>query len=86
MGEMRRVLAVATWKDVTMTYTATGQPLRRWASLREAAAYLGVHIATVRRMVDRGDIHVVRVGPKLVRVDLCQIDRSLESQASEPGK
>ena len=38
-------------------------------SIVQAATTLGVSVKTVRRMIARGDIRAIRVGPRLIRVD-----------------
>lgn len=46
----------------------------RWASLSEAAEYIHVSPTTMRRMIASGEITGFRVGPRLIRVDLNQLD------------
>ena len=53
-----------------MTEPAT----RRWASLIEAAAHIGVSEKTIRRMISDGEITGYRMGPRLIRVDLHELD------------
>lgn len=48
--------------------------IRRWASLAEAGAYVGVSTKTIRRRVADGTIPAHRIGPRLVRVDLDDVD------------
>jgi excisionase family DNA binding protein len=50
---------------------------RRWASLQEAADYLGVHERTVRKMGADGRLRLYRKGARLVRVDLNEVDAML---------
>lgn len=47
----------------------TPAPARRWITIHEAAKYTHLHPFTVRDMIARGIIQVVRLG-RLVRVDL----------------
>ena len=49
-------------------------------SLRELAARWGVDVKTLRGMIDRGELPVVRLG-RLIRVPVAVI-RSIESQGS----
>lgn len=42
----------------------------RWGSIHAAGQELDVSDDTVRRMIRRGDITAVRIGPRLIRVDL----------------
>lgn len=47
---------------------------RRWAPLSGSAKYLGVSEKTLRRMIAAGAINGYRVGPRLIRCDLNEID------------
>ena len=47
---------------------------RRWASLSEAAAYVGVNQRTIRRMITSGKITGYQASKALIRVDLDEID------------
>lgn len=49
---------------------------RRWASMKETGAYLGVAERTVRYMIDDGRVVAYRLG-KTVRIDLNEVDASL---------
>lgn len=42
----------------------------RWASMEDAARYLGVSSRTIRRRIADGTIPAKRFGPRLVRVDM----------------
>lgn len=50
------------------------RPARRYASTRAAAEAYGVDEKTIRRWIADGLIHGYRVGAKLIRVDLNEID------------
>lgn len=50
------------------------QPPRRWAPLSVAADHLSVSEKTLRRMISAGQIRGYRVGARLVRVDLNELD------------
>lgn len=52
----------------------TTTPTRRWASLTLAADYLGVSEKTIRRMISDGTITGYRMGRRLIRVDLDELD------------
>ncbi len=52
-------------------------PARRWASLDAAAEYLGVSTKTLRRMIAAGTVTGYRAGPRLLRVDLNELDAAL---------
>jgi excisionase family DNA binding protein len=49
----------------------------RWVSLETAAEHLDCHTRTLRRMVARGEVTGVRLGPRLLRVDLNEIEAQL---------
>ena len=59
-----------------MPRTTPRQPAgRRRASIGQAAEYAGVNPRTIRRYIAAGRITAYRVGPKLLKVDLEEIDR-----------
>jgi len=47
---------------------------RRWGSLTLGAEYIGVSEKTLRRLISQGQIRGYRVGPRLIRVDLNELD------------
>ena len=47
---------------------------RRYGSIDAAAEVLGVNPRTIRRMISSGQIRGYRVGPRLIRVDLNELD------------
>lgn len=49
-------------------------PVRRWASVSETAAYLGVHRCTLREMTATGRLTAYRNGKRLIRYDLNEVD------------
>lgn len=51
---------------------------RRWAKLAEAAEYLGVTEQTIYQMIRDGRLTGYRNGPRLVRVDLNEIDAAMK--------
>lgn len=50
---------------------------RRLASLTEAADYLGTCVKTIRRYIAAGKLTGYRAGPRLIRVDLDELDAML---------
>lgn len=56
--------------------SAQAEILRRWATTRETAAYLHIGERTVRRMVADGHIVAHRIGRRLVRIDLNEVDEA----------
>jgi excisionase family DNA binding protein len=51
---------------------------RRLASIAEAATYAACNPRTIRRMIARGELTGYRMGPRLVRVDLAEVDAALK--------
>jgi len=47
---------------------------RTLISLTEAADRLGVHVRTLRRYIAQGRITGHRVGPRLVKLDVAEVD------------
>ncbi len=50
---------------------------RRWASLALAAKTIGVSERTLRRMIAAGRVTGYRAGPRLIRIDLNELDAIL---------
>ena len=50
----------------------------RRVGITEAAEYLGVNPRTIRRYVESGRISGYRVGPRLIKVDLDDIDALIQ--------
>lgn len=66
--------------QITTTRGAAAQPnTRQWASLTEAALHAGVSTKTMRRWVASGFIRAYRVGPKLLKVDLNEVDAAFNA-------
>jgi excisionase family DNA binding protein len=53
---------------------------RRWASYKDLKAYAGISEWTARRMAERGELRLYRVGPRLVRFDLNEVDALLKDE------
>jgi excisionase family DNA binding protein len=51
---------------------------RRYAKLKEAAAYIQVSERTVRQMIADGRLVGYRSGGRLVRVDLNEVDAAMQ--------
>ena len=51
---------------------------RTLVSIPAAAEHLGVSIPTLRRYISQGHIRAYRMGKRLIRVDLNEIDASLK--------
>jgi excisionase family DNA binding protein len=53
-------------------------PKKRHVALTEAAEYLGVNPRTIRRYIAAGRLTGYRVGPRLIKVDLAELDSLLQ--------
>ena len=47
---------------------------RRYVTLAQAAEYLGCHEKTVRRLIAAGKLTGYRIGQRMIRVDLNEVD------------
>ncbi len=56
---------------------ASQRPTRQLVSTVDAAEYLGCTPRTVRRRIADGSLTAYRMGPRLVRVDLTELDNLL---------
>ena len=54
------------------------RPSRRMESLAAAAQYAGVTTMTIRRRIAAGDLTGYRFGPRLIRVDLDELDAAMQ--------
>jgi excisionase family DNA binding protein len=52
-------------------------PARRLGSIRDAAEYADVSTRTIRRYISDGRLTGYRVGPRLIKVDLDDLDKLL---------
>ena len=52
--------------------------VQRLDSLNNAADYAGVHVKTIRRWISAGRLTGYRLGPRLIKVDLDQLDAMLQ--------
>jgi excisionase family DNA binding protein len=57
------------------TRTALNPPPREWLSLREAATILGISVDTLRRSVSSGKLPASRLGRRLIRVRITDLER-----------
>lgn len=53
------------------------QRIRLWVSLAVGAEHIGVSEKTLRRMISSGQIVGYRAGPRLIRLDLNELDALL---------
>ena len=52
-------------------------PAPRYVPLAAAASYIAVDTKTIRRMISRGELSGRRVGSRIIRVDLNELDALL---------
>jgi excisionase family DNA binding protein len=62
------------------------QPSRRLASLADSARYADVSARTIRRWISAGLLSGYRAGPRLIRVDLTELDAMLKAIPTTPQK
>lgn len=60
-----------------MAIAAPPKERRRLAALTDAADYAGVSTKTIRRRIADGSLRGYRMGPRLLRVDLNELDAML---------
>lgn len=53
---------------------------RRYATIEEAAGYLRVNPATIRQMHADGRLTRYQLGPRIIRVDLNEIDAQMAGE------
>jgi len=58
---------------------------RRLAPIAEAADYIGANPRTIRRYIASGRLTGYRVGPRLIRVDLNEVDALLRPISTVGG-
>lgn len=58
---------------------AIGRVNKRYAKMQEVAIYLGLSERTIRAMVADGRLTAYRLGERVIRIDLDEVDDSLRS-------
>ena len=56
---------------------------RRLVGINHAAEYADVHPITIRRWVSAGRVPAYRAGPRLLKIDLNELDAMLQSLMSQ---
>jgi excisionase family DNA binding protein len=51
---------------------------RRYAKVEAAAAYIGVNPGTIRHMLADGRLRAYKLGDRVLRVDLSELDAAME--------
>ncbi len=64
---------------------ATASPRRTLVSINETAAHLGCTTRTVRRYISEGRLTGYRLGPRLVRLDMSEVDAMLRPIPTTAG-
>lgn len=52
---------------------------KRWISVRECGLYLGLHLKSVYRLIDSGEVPASRIG-RSIRVDFKELEKILETR------
>ena len=60
---------------------STKNTANAFVSIAEAAEYLGVNVRTIRNMLYDGRLKAHKLGPRIVRIRLSDIDAALEPWA-----
>lgn len=55
----------------------------RWATKEQAAQHIGVHPRTIMRWAAQGRLPIHRLGDRLVRFDLNEVDAMLTAAAGQ---
>ena len=55
----------------------------RLLSVREVADFLGISVASVRRMIDRGDLAAIVVGERSIRITAAELDRYIRAHVRD---
>ena len=58
------------------------QPERLAFSKTEVAALFGISLPTVERMIQKGDLHTIRVGQRRILIPKIEIERLLQGDPS----
>lgn len=61
---------------------SASRPKGRLTSIADAAEQFGVHHSTIRRYISQGRIAGYRLGPRMIRVDLDELDAMLRPLAT----
>lgn len=62
---------------MSVSTSTPNRAVRRLESIEHAAQYLGVSTKTIRRYIAAGRVAGYRTGPRLIRVDLNELDAML---------
>jgi excisionase family DNA binding protein len=72
--------SLAVPKNTSQLHLSAVNGRRRYASVTEAAAYLGVTDRAIRLMIADGRLSGYRgLGPRVLRIDLNEIDAAMET-------
>ena len=64
-------------RSTALPTRSTALPTRHFVSIEQASNYTGLSVKTLRRRISDGTLTGYRAGPKLVRVDLNEVDAML---------
>jgi len=60
-----------------------GEPQRKYLSIDEVAEHVGVHRDTVIRWIEAGTLQAYKLGPRLYRIDICDLDAFIRAGRTE---
>jgi excisionase family DNA binding protein len=80
-----RARCSVSWGVAAVSKTAQSRPSRRLESLANAADYAGVTTRTMRRYIASGRLVGYRVGPRLIRIDLDELEAMLKPIPATSG-
>lgn len=58
---------------------------QEWLSTKEAAAWLGIQVAVLLRVINEGSLRAYRPGLRNIRIRRSDLEAYLESRVIEPG-
>ncbi|KGM18165.1 excisionase family DNA-binding protein [Corynebacterium auriscanis] len=56
---------------------------RRYATIKQAAEYAACHVNTIRTQIARGELTGYRMGRRVIRVDLNELDDNMTTTRDE---
>jgi len=60
----------------------TTQPERLAFTKTEFAALFGISLPTVERMIQKGDLHTIRVGQRCILIPKIEVERVLQGEST----
>lgn len=54
----------------------------KWVSITEGAKYFSINPRTLRRLISKGDLPAYRVGARIIRINLNELDQAITRMQS----